>query len=153
MEASRRRHRPARPSSPAKAELVTGIPHPLIGPTGSLAASHGPGRAVARAQAEMRKRMESVDDLIEEAKLRTVWWALCIFAVSYFLTREHVPLCPSLLPCLICDRIGFATPTHTYNTNVPQHRPDEGYDWFVSDYNLAISCLSDGHSIGARKFV
>ncbi|KAL5664641.1 hypothetical protein ACJX0J_024749 [Zea mays] len=36
----------------------------------------------------MRKRMESVDDLIEEAKLCTVWWALCIFAVSYFLTRE-----------------------------------------------------------------
>ncbi|AQK58848.1 Phox-associated domain, partial [Zea mays] len=35
----------------------------------------------------MRKRMESVDDLIEEAKLRTVWWALCIFAVSYFLTH------------------------------------------------------------------
>ncbi|CAN6362334.1 unnamed protein product [Urochloa humidicola] len=35
----------------------------------------------------MRKRMESVDDLIEEAKLRTVWWALCIFAISYFLTH------------------------------------------------------------------
>ncbi|PWZ28169.1 Sorting nexin-13 [Zea mays] len=38
----------------------------------------------------MRKRMESVDDLIEEAKLRTVWWALCIFAVSYFLTLACV---------------------------------------------------------------
>ncbi|KAL6658365.1 hypothetical protein ACP70R_003951 [Stipagrostis hirtigluma subsp. patula] len=35
----------------------------------------------------MRKRMESVDDLVEEAKVRTVWWALCIFAVSYFLTH------------------------------------------------------------------
>ncbi|CAO2147748.1 unnamed protein product [Urochloa humidicola] len=35
----------------------------------------------------MRKRMESVDDLIEEVKLRTVWWALCIFAISYFLTH------------------------------------------------------------------
>ncbi|CAO2153175.1 unnamed protein product [Urochloa humidicola] len=31
--------------------------------------------------------MESVDDLIEEVKLRTVWWALCIFAISYFLTH------------------------------------------------------------------
>jgi len=29
--------------------------------------------------------MESVNDLIQEAKLRTLWWALCIFAVSYFL--------------------------------------------------------------------
>ncbi|WVZ54324.1 hypothetical protein U9M48_005139 [Paspalum notatum var. saurae] len=35
----------------------------------------------------MRKRMESVDDLIEEAKLRTVWWALCVFAITYFLTH------------------------------------------------------------------
>ncbi|TKV99388.1 hypothetical protein SEVIR_8G040000v4 [Setaria viridis] len=35
----------------------------------------------------MPKRMESVDDLIEEAKVRTVWWALCIFAISYFLTH------------------------------------------------------------------
>ncbi|XP_027345281.1 uncharacterized protein LOC113857505 [Abrus precatorius] len=31
--------------------------------------------------------MESVNDLIHEAKLRTLWWALCIFAVSYFLTH------------------------------------------------------------------
>ena len=35
------------------------------------------------------KAMETVHDLIEEAKLRTVWWALCIFAVSYFLTRKR----------------------------------------------------------------
>nr|XP_043626437.1 uncharacterized protein LOC122597914 [Erigeron canadensis] len=35
----------------------------------------------------MNKAMESLQDLIEEAKLRTVWWALCIFAVSYFLTN------------------------------------------------------------------
>ncbi|CAA2990133.1 sorting nexin-14 [Olea europaea subsp. europaea] len=35
----------------------------------------------------MKKTMESVQDLIEEAKLRTVWWALCIFAVSYLLTH------------------------------------------------------------------
>ncbi|KAL6546067.1 hypothetical protein OROGR_009941 [Orobanche gracilis] len=31
--------------------------------------------------------MDSIQDLIEEAKLRTVWWILCIFAVSYFLTH------------------------------------------------------------------
>ncbi|RDX92044.1 Sorting nexin-13 [Mucuna pruriens] len=31
--------------------------------------------------------MDSVNDLIQEAKLRTLWWALCIFAVSYFLTH------------------------------------------------------------------
>lgn len=42
-----------------------------------------------------------VDDLIEEAKVRTVWWALCIFAISYFLTRKHAP---SLSPSpSICD--------------------------------------------------
>ncbi|XP_023747566.1 uncharacterized protein LOC111895725 isoform X1 [Lactuca sativa] len=31
--------------------------------------------------------METLQDLIEEAKLRTVWWAICIFAVTYFLTH------------------------------------------------------------------
>ncbi|XP_073025618.1 uncharacterized protein [Primulina eburnea] len=35
----------------------------------------------------MKKAMESVQDLIEEAKLRAVWWILCIFGVSYFLTH------------------------------------------------------------------
>ncbi|XP_076954833.1 uncharacterized protein LOC143629448 [Bidens hawaiensis] len=33
------------------------------------------------------KAMESLQDLIEEVKLRTVWWVLCIFAVSYFLAH------------------------------------------------------------------
>ncbi|KAK9071170.1 hypothetical protein SSX86_009738 [Deinandra increscens subsp. villosa] len=33
------------------------------------------------------KSMETLQDLIEEVKLRTVWWALCIFAVSYFLAH------------------------------------------------------------------
>lgn len=31
--------------------------------------------------------METIQDLIEEAKIRTVWWALCIFSVTYFLTH------------------------------------------------------------------
>ncbi|PNT64147.1 hypothetical protein BRADI_4g25047v3 [Brachypodium distachyon] len=41
----------------------------------------------ARWGAEMRRAMRSVDDLIEEAKVRTVWWALCVFAISYFITH------------------------------------------------------------------
>lgn len=36
------------------------------------------------------KPMETLYDLIEEAKLRTLWWALCIFTVSYFLTRKRI---------------------------------------------------------------
>ncbi|KAL0356778.1 UNVERIFIED_CONTAM: hypothetical protein Scaly_1363500 [Sesamum calycinum] len=35
----------------------------------------------------MTKAMESLQDLLDEVKLRTVWWVLCIFAVSYFLTH------------------------------------------------------------------
>ncbi|XP_052194637.1 uncharacterized protein LOC127802703 isoform X2 [Diospyros lotus] len=33
------------------------------------------------------KPMQTLQDLIEEAKLRTVYWALCVFAVAYFLTN------------------------------------------------------------------
>ncbi|KAL1336933.1 hypothetical protein HN51_031351 [Arachis hypogaea] len=35
----------------------------------------------------MKKPMETLSDLIHEFKLRTIWWSLCIFAVSYFLTH------------------------------------------------------------------
>ncbi|KHM99009.1 Sorting nexin-16 [Glycine soja] len=31
--------------------------------------------------------MDIIYDLIEEAKLRFLWWALCIFAISYFFTH------------------------------------------------------------------
>ncbi|GKV21243.1 hypothetical protein SLEP1_g31240 [Rubroshorea leprosula] len=34
-----------------------------------------------------RKAMGTIHDLIEEAKLRTVWWALVIFTVTYFLSH------------------------------------------------------------------
>ncbi|KAJ0973341.1 hypothetical protein J5N97_021300 [Dioscorea zingiberensis] len=35
----------------------------------------------------MRRRMAGVQDLIEEFKVRTVYWAICIFAISYFLSH------------------------------------------------------------------
>lgn len=44
--------------------------------------------------------MENIQDLIEEAKLRTVWWSLCIFAVSYFLTRKYLNFLCALLVLL-----------------------------------------------------
>ncbi|KAG9440770.1 hypothetical protein H6P81_020935 [Aristolochia fimbriata] len=31
--------------------------------------------------------MENVQDLVEEAKVRTVWWAICIFGLAYFLSH------------------------------------------------------------------
>lgn len=34
------------------------------------------------------KAMETLQDLIEEVKVRAVWWGLCIFSVCYFLTRK-----------------------------------------------------------------
>ncbi|KAF3330544.1 Sorting nexin-16 [Carex littledalei] len=33
------------------------------------------------------RRMETLQDLIEEAKVRTVWWAICTFAICYFLSH------------------------------------------------------------------
>ncbi|KAL4588767.1 hypothetical protein LXL04_001662 [Taraxacum kok-saghyz] len=51
------------------------------------------------------KGMETLQDLIEEAKLRTVWWALCIFAVSYFLAHTsksmwmNVPIAILMVSC------------------------------------------------------
>ncbi|KAK4740092.1 hypothetical protein R3W88_003789 [Solanum pinnatisectum] len=38
------------------------------------------------------KAMESLQDLIEEVKVRAVWWGLCIFAVCYFLTHTSTSM-------------------------------------------------------------
>ncbi|XP_021738500.1 uncharacterized protein LOC110704996 [Chenopodium quinoa] len=35
----------------------------------------------------MKRRMESIQDLVEEAKVRVLWWALFIFAITYFLSH------------------------------------------------------------------
>ncbi|KAH6819798.1 phox domain-containing protein [Perilla frutescens var. hirtella] len=35
----------------------------------------------------MKSLADGIQDLIQEAKLRTVWWMLCIFIVTYFLTH------------------------------------------------------------------
>lgn len=40
----------------------------------------------------MKKAIRTIEDLIDEVKLRTVWWALFIFSVSYFLTRKRFNL-------------------------------------------------------------
>ncbi|GMP38142.1 hypothetical protein CsSME_00009504 [Camellia sinensis var. sinensis] len=61
---------------------------------------------------ETIKATEALQDLIEEAKLRTVYWALCIFAVSYFLTHlwysEITPdkEVPELIRAVIMDALG-----------------------------------------------
>ncbi|KAL4302454.1 hypothetical protein GQ457_10G021180 [Hibiscus cannabinus] len=38
------------------------------------------------------KPMETIQDLIEEAKVRTVWWALATFTVTYFLTHTSTSM-------------------------------------------------------------
>ncbi|KAL8541297.1 hypothetical protein ACS0TY_002520 [Phlomoides rotata] len=63
----------------------------------------------------MKKAMKSLQDLIEEAKLRTVWWSLCIFAVSYFLTHTsksllmNIPIAILLVSGLriLCNEVEF----------------------------------------------
>lgn len=32
--------------------------------------------------------MDSVEDLVEEAKVRTVWWAICVLLLAFFLSRN-----------------------------------------------------------------
>ncbi|KAJ8766636.1 hypothetical protein K2173_001156 [Erythroxylum novogranatense] len=36
--------------------------------------------------------METIHDLVEEAKLRTAWWFVCIFAVTYFLSHTSTSM-------------------------------------------------------------
>ena len=36
------------------------------------------------------KAMETLQDLIEEAKVQTLWWAICIFGIAYFLSHKKM---------------------------------------------------------------
>ncbi|XP_057965277.1 LOW QUALITY PROTEIN: uncharacterized protein LOC131155848 [Malania oleifera] len=62
------------------------------------------------------KAMQTLQDLVEEAKVRTLYWALCIFAVSYFLSHTsksmwmNVPISLLLVSFL---HLRILTPTTT----------------------------------------
>ncbi|KAK4258714.1 hypothetical protein QN277_005132 [Acacia crassicarpa] len=59
--------------------------------------------------------MEAINGLIEEAKVRIVWWGLCIFAVSFFLTHTsgsmwmNIPVSVLLISALhiLFDNVEF----------------------------------------------
>lgn len=41
---------------------------------------------------EIMKAMGTLQDLIEEAKVRTLWWAICVFGIAYFLSHTSKSL-------------------------------------------------------------
>ncbi|XP_057737781.1 uncharacterized protein LOC130955023 [Arachis stenosperma] len=52
--------------------------------------------------------MDDIYDLIEEAKLRFLWWSLCVFAISYFLTNTSKSMwmnVPVAILCVVALRI------------------------------------------------
>uniref|UniRef100_A0A7N0VHE0 Uncharacterized protein n=1 Tax=Kalanchoe fedtschenkoi TaxID=63787 RepID=A0A7N0VHE0_KALFE len=61
------------------------------------------------------RTMETIQDLIEEAKVRTVWWGLLVFAVTYFITNTsksmwmNIPIAILLVATLriILNKVDF----------------------------------------------
>ncbi|XP_010999721.1 PREDICTED: uncharacterized protein LOC105107475 isoform X2 [Populus euphratica] len=62
------------------------------------------------------KAMETIQDLIEEAKVRMVWWCLCIFCVTYFLSHTSSSMWMNLpisilfvsLLRILCNEVEFS---------------------------------------------
>nr|TKS05298.1 uncharacterized protein D5086_0000133950 [Populus alba] len=60
--------------------------------------------------------METIQDLIEEAKVRMVWWCLCIFGVTYFLSHTSSSMWMNLpisilfvsLLRILCNEVEFS---------------------------------------------
>ncbi|CAH2051549.1 unnamed protein product [Thlaspi arvense] len=79
------------------------------------------------------KAMETIQDLIEEAKVRTVWWGLCIFSVTYFLTHTsksmlmNLPMAILLLSGLriLFNRIEFRWKAMPAPRQSPLSYPDK----------------------------
>ncbi|OMO74172.1 hypothetical protein CCACVL1_16908 [Corchorus capsularis] len=67
------------------------------------------------------KPMRTIQDLIEEAKVRTVWWALAIFSVTYFLSHTstsmwmNLPIAILMVSMLrmICNEVDFKWKVHS----------------------------------------
>ncbi|KAF5751138.1 Phox-associated domain Phox-like Sorting nexin C-terminal putative isoform 1 [Tripterygium wilfordii] len=67
------------------------------------------------------KAMETIQDLIEELKVRTLWWALCIFAVTYFLSHTsssmlmNLPISILFVSALriLCNEVQFSWKART----------------------------------------
>lgn len=68
--------------------------------------------------------MTSLQELIEEAKLRTVWWAICVFAITYFLSHTsksmwtNLPLAILILAAL--RYLSYEVEFHWRNPQVPK---------------------------------
>ncbi|AEC06446.1 unnamed protein product [Arabidopsis thaliana] len=66
------------------------------------------------------KAMETIQDLIEEAKVRAVWWCLCIFSVTYFLTHTSIYWWLNLpIAILICGGARFFFNHFEFRWKVP----------------------------------
>ncbi|XP_031249487.1 uncharacterized protein LOC116107345 [Pistacia vera] len=70
------------------------------------------------------KAMETIQDLIEEAKVRAVWWALCIFAVCYFLSHTSTSMWMNLpISILIACALRILSNEVEFSWKVKRVRP------------------------------
>ncbi|KAK8564288.1 hypothetical protein V6N13_005479 [Hibiscus sabdariffa] len=70
------------------------------------------------------KPMETIQDLIDEAKLRTVWWSMAIFAVTYFLSHTSTSMWMNLpIAILIVSALRILTNEVEFKWKVKAVRP------------------------------
>ncbi|KAL4353612.1 hypothetical protein GQ457_06G002690 [Hibiscus cannabinus] len=70
------------------------------------------------------KPMETIQDLIDEAKLRTVWWSMAIFAVTYFLSHTSTSMWLNLpISILIVSALRILTNEVEFKWKVKAVRP------------------------------
>ncbi|GMJ03525.1 SORTING NEXIN 4 [Hibiscus trionum] len=70
------------------------------------------------------KPMETIQDLIDEAKLRTVWWLTAIFAVTYFMSHTSTSMWMNLpIAILIVSGLRILTDEVEFKWKVKAVRP------------------------------
>ncbi|KHG00699.1 Sorting nexin-13 [Gossypium arboreum] len=90
------------------------------------------------------KPMETIQDLIDEAKVRTVWWVIAIFAVTYFLSHTSTSMWMNLpVAVLILSALRILTNEVEFKWKIKSVRPQtylshlEKKQLSVNDYRLS----------------
>ncbi|KAA3463511.1 Sorting nexin-13 [Gossypium australe] len=90
------------------------------------------------------KPMETIQDLIDEAKVRTVWWVIAIFAVTYFLSHTSTSMWMNLpVAVLILSALRILTNEVEFRWKIKSVRPQtylshlEKKQLSVNDYRLS----------------
>ncbi|GAB4837953.1 hypothetical protein Ancab_027481 [Ancistrocladus abbreviatus] len=84
--------------------------------------------------------MEALQELIEEAKVRALWWAICIFAISYFLSHTSKSMWMNIpISVLIAIALRMLANQVEFRWKIPQQNRKQAYLSHLEKKRLSVN--------------